>query len=76
MIETLQDIRETVIAMIYTELSCTESELTDGQVHISERNPDTHENPAHRLFDPHSGKIGIASLGIGGIVCVDEQHLA
>ncbi len=45
MIETLQDIRETVIAMIYTELSCTESELTDGQVHISERNPDTHETP-------------------------------
>ena len=45
MIETLQDVRETVIAMICTELSCTESELTDGQVHISERNPDANETP-------------------------------
>ena len=76
MIETLQDVRETVIAMLCAELSCTESELTDGQVHISVRKPDAHEKPAHRLFDPHPGKIGIASLGIGGIVCVDEQHLA
>jgi GNAT superfamily N-acetyltransferase len=75
MIETLQDVRETVIAMLCAELSCTESELTDGQVHISVRKPDSHENPAHRLFDPHPGKIGIASLGIGGIVCVDETHL-
>ena len=76
MIETLQDVRETVIAMICTELSYTKSELTDGQVHISERKPDAHETPAHRLFDPHPGKIGIASLGIGGLVCVDEQHLS
>ena len=76
MIETLQDIRETVIEMLCAELACTESDLTDGQVHISVRKPDSHKNPAHRLFDPHPGKIGIASLGIGGIVCGDEPHLA
>jgi GNAT superfamily N-acetyltransferase len=76
MIETLQDVRETVIAMLCAELSCSESELTDGQVHITVRKPDAHKNEAHRLFDPHPGKIGIASLGRGGIVCVDEGHLA
>ncbi|MBT4126686.1 MAG: GNAT family N-acetyltransferase [Chloroflexi bacterium] len=75
MIETLQDVRDTVISMLCAELSCTSEELTDGQVHITVRNPDAHQNPAHRLFDPHPGKIGIASLGIGGIVCVDEEHL-
>ncbi|MDA1279888.1 MAG: GNAT family N-acetyltransferase [Chloroflexi bacterium] len=74
MIETLQDVRDTVIAMLCAELSCTSSDLTDGQVHISVRDPEAHDNPAHRLFDPHPGKIGIASLGIGGIVCVDEEH--
>lgn len=76
MIETLQDVRETVIKMLAAELSCTKAELTDGQVHITVRKPKAHENPAHRYFDPHPGKIGIASLGIGGIVCVDETHLA
>ena len=76
MIETLQDVRETVIAMLCAELSCSESELTDGQVHITVRKTDAHKNEAHRLFDPHPGKIGIASLGRGGIVCVDEGHLA
>jgi GNAT superfamily N-acetyltransferase len=75
MIETLQDVRETVVAMLCVELSCEESDLTDGQVHISVRKPDAHDDPAHRLFDPHPGKIGIASLGRGGIVCVGEQHL-
>ncbi len=74
MIETLQDVRETVIAMLCAELSCTEAQLTDGRVHISVRKPDAFKDPAHRLFDPHPGKIGIASLGIGGIVCVDEEH--
>jgi len=72
----LQDVRETVIAMLCAELSCSESELTDGQVHITVRKTDAHKNEAHRLFDPHPGKIGIASLGRGGIVCVDEGHLA
>jgi GNAT superfamily N-acetyltransferase len=76
MIETLQDVRETVISMLTAELSCTVADLTDGQVHITVRNPTAHENPAHRYFDPHPGKIGIASLGLGGIVCVDEPHLA
>jgi hypothetical protein len=54
--------------MLRTELSCKPSNLTDGQVHISIRKPDAHQNPAHRLFDPNPGKIGIASLGIGGTV--------
>ena len=76
MIETAQDIQETVIAMLAAELSCSSTDLTDGRVHISVRAPDAHENPAHRLFPPHPGKIGIASLGSGGIVCVDEPHLA
>ncbi|HCI86189.1 MAG TPA: hypothetical protein DHV68_05035 [Dehalococcoidia bacterium] len=75
MIDTLQDVLETVIEMLCAELSCSESQLTDGKVHISVRSPKTHENPAHRHFDPHPGKIGIASLGRGGIVCVDEEHL-
>ncbi len=75
MIDTLQDVLETVIEMLCAELSCSESQLTDGKVHISVRSPKTHENPAHRHFDPHPGKIGIASLGRGGIVSVDEEHL-
>jgi len=33
MIETLQDVRETLIAMLCAELSCSESKLPDGQVH-------------------------------------------
>ncbi|NQW20179.1 MAG: GNAT family N-acetyltransferase [Chloroflexi bacterium] len=76
MIETLQDVLDTVVEMLCAELSCSTSELTDGHVHITVRLPSAHENPAHRLFDPHPGKIGIASLGRGGIVCVDEEHLA
>jgi len=75
MIETLQDVRDTVTTMLCAELSCSSEELNDGQVHIKVRKPNAHENDAHRLFDPHPGKIGIASLGIGGVVCVDEQHL-
>lgn len=75
LINTQQDIRETVIAMLAAELSCSHADLTDGRVHITARGPNAHENPAHRLFPPHPGRIGIASLGTGGIVCVDEPHL-
>ena len=75
MIETNKDIHDTVVAMLTAELSCTPSDLTDGWVHITARDLDAHENPAHRLFPPHPGKIGIASMGTGGIVCVDEPQL-
>jgi GNAT superfamily N-acetyltransferase len=61
--------------MLSAELSCTPVDLIDGRVHITVRGPNAHENPAHRLFPPHPGKIGIASLGSGGVVCVDNLHL-
>ncbi|MCZ6538743.1 MAG: GNAT family N-acetyltransferase [Chloroflexi bacterium] len=76
MIKSQQDIRDTVAAMLAAELSCSPADLTDGRVHITVRDPNAHENPAHRLFPPHPGRIGIASLGTGGIVCVDGPHLA
>ena len=74
LINTQQDIQKTVVAMLAAELSCSPADLTDGQVHITVRDPNAHENSAHRLFPPHPGKIGIASMGTGGIVCVDEPH--
>mgnify|MGYP000038218501 CR=1 FL=1 len=74
LINAQQDIHKTVVAMLAAGLSCTATDLVDGQVHITVRSPDAHENPAHRLFPPHPGKIGIASMGTGGIVCVDEPH--
>lgn len=74
LINAQQDIHKTVVAMLATGLSCTATDLVDGQVHITVRSPDAHENPAHRLFPSHPGKIGIASMGTGGIVCVDEPH--
>lgn len=74
LINAQQDMHKTVVAMLATGLSCTATDLVDGQVHITVRSPDAHENPAHRLFPPHPGKIGIASMGTGGIVCVDEPH--
>ena len=75
-IQTNRDIRDTVVTMLAAELSCAPADLTDGRVHIAVRAPNAHENPAHRLFPPHPGKIGIASIGTGGVVCVDERHLA
>ena len=74
LINAQQDIHKTVVAMLAAGLSCTATDLVDGQVHITVRSPDAHENPTHRLFPPHPGKIGIASMGTGGIVCVDEPH--
>ena len=76
MTKTDQDVRDTVVAMLTAELSCSPADLTDGRVHITVRDPNAHENPAHRLFPPHPGKIAIASMGTGGTVCVDEPHLA
>ena len=76
MIKTDQDVLDAVVAMLTAELSCSPADLTDGRVHITVRDPNAHENPAHRLFPPHPGKIAIASMGAGGIVCVDEPHLA
>jgi len=75
LIKTSQDVRDTVITMLIAELSCSTADLTDGRVHFAVRDPNGHENPAHRLFPPHPGKIAIASLGTGGVICVDEPHL-
>lgn len=75
MIETAQDVRDTVIEMLTAELSCSETDLTDGKVHVRLRDPQARHKLAHRAFSPHPGRIGIATLGTGGVVCVDEDHL-
>lgn len=76
LIENSQDVRDTVVEMLSTELSCKPEHLTDGGVHISVRHPDAQSRPLHRLFPPHPGKVGIVSLGTGGVVCVDKPHIA
>lgn len=72
MIETLQDVLDTVIGMLCAELSCSASDLTDGKVHFRVRDKNLVADPAHRKFPPHPGRIEIVSMGTGGVVCVDE----
>ncbi len=68
-------VRQTVVDMIAAETGCQPEQLTGGGIHVVAREPERMSWPAHRSFNPHPGRIGAVTLGIGAIISVDQRDL-
>lgn len=67
--------REAITEMISAETSCKAGDLTDGLVHVCERDPADRRRPAHRNGPPYHGIMRCVTLGVGAVVTAEPEHV-
>lgn len=67
--------REAITEMILAETSGRPRDLSDGLVHVRERNPGDRSQPAHREGPPYAGVMRCVTLGAGAIVTAEAEHM-
>lgn len=67
--------REAIAAMVQAETSCRAGDLSDGRVHVCERDPADRKKPAHRWGPPYPGVMRCVTLGVGAIVTAEPEHM-
>lgn len=67
--------RDAIMEMIAAETSCSAGDLTDGRVHVCERDPADRRKPAHRGGPPYWGTMRCVTLGVGAVVTAEPEHM-
>lgn len=67
--------REAIVAMVQAETSCRAGDLSDGRVHVCERDPADRRKSGHREGPPYPGVMRCVTLCVGAIVTAEPEHL-